>query len=121
MTDPRTVLIVDDDEGIRHALRLVFELGGYQVIGEARDGVEAVALGLRHQPTFVLLDYLMPRQSGEKTAEVLRTVSPGSRIVAFSAVLSEKPEWADAYLNKDRIGEVVPLLGELIGLEASGT
>jgi hypothetical protein len=48
-------------------------------------------------------------------------VSPGSRIVAFSAVLSETPEWADAYLNKDRIGEVVPLLGEMIGMEAAGS
>ncbi len=109
-----TVLIVDDDEEIRHVLRLLCENEGLEVIGEAANGVEAIPLALRNQPDFVILDYMLPRLDGEGAAEILRAVSPGSRIVAFSAILEIQPEWADAYLNKDRITELMPLLRSFI-------
>lgn len=109
-----TVLIADDDEEIRHVLRLLCETNGMRTVGEAANGVEAVALALRHQPRFVILDYMMPRLDGEGTAEILRSVSPDSKIVAFSALLEEEPEWADAFLNKARIGELMPLLQSFI-------
>jgi CheY-like chemotaxis protein len=105
-----TVLIVDDDEEIRHVLRLVCEADDLVVVGEAANGVEAIPLALKHQPDFVILDYRLPRLDGEGAAEILRAVTPESRIVAFSAVLQSQPEWADAYLNKDRIAELMPLL-----------
>jgi CheY-like chemotaxis protein len=109
-----TVLIVDDDEEIRHVLRLLFEGEGMKVIGEAQSGVEAVPLALKHQPDFVILDYMLPRLDGEGSAEILRAVVPGTKIVAFSAVLDTRPEWADAYLNKERIAELMPLLRSFI-------
>ncbi len=109
-----TVLIVDDDDEIRHVLRLLCENEGLEVIGEAANGVEAVPLALRHQPDFVILDYMLPRLDGEGAAEILRAVSPDSRIVAFSAILESQPEWADAYLNKDRITELMPLMRSFI-------
>lgn len=113
--DPtKTVLIVDDDEEIRHVLRLLCETEGLEVVGEAGNGVEAVPLALRHQPDFVILDYMLPRLDGEGAAEILRAVTPESRIVAFSAILDEQPEWADAYLNKERITELMPLLRSFI-------
>ena len=110
----KTVLIVDDDEEIRHVLRLLCERDGLQVVGEATNGVEAVPLALKHQPTFVILDYKLPRLDGAGAAEIMRTVTPESKIVAFSAILDRQPKWADAYLNKERIGDLVPLLGTLI-------
>jgi CheY-like chemotaxis protein len=106
----KTVLIVDDDEEIRHVLRLLCEADDLDVIGEAENGVDSIPLALKHQPDFVILDYMLPRLDGEGAAEILRAVTPASRIVAFSAVLDRKPEWADAYLNKDRIAELMPLL-----------
>ncbi len=109
-----TVLIVDDDEEIRHVLRLVCETNGLQVVGEAANGVEAVTLALRERPHFVILDYMMPRLDGEGTAELLRTITPESKIVAFSAMLDTRPEWADAFLNKERIAELAPLLQSFI-------
>jgi CheY-like chemotaxis protein len=119
----KTILLVDDDEDVRHALRLLFEFEGYEVVGEAGDGMEAVALARQLQPNFVVLDYLMPKMSGDKTAAVLRGISPESRIVAFSAVLDRKPEWADAFLNKERISEIAPLLAGMVemGTESDGT
>jgi CheY-like chemotaxis protein len=109
-----TVLLVDDDEEIRHVLRIMFELEGFEVVGEAGSGLEAVPLALKHQPDVVLLDYLMPGMNGEETARMMRTIAPDTRIVAFSAVLHEKPEWSDSYLNKERVSDVIPLLERLI-------
>ena len=113
-TRASTVLIVDDDEEIRHVLRILCEAEGLTVIGEAANGVEAVPLALRHQPDFVILDYMLPRLDGEGAAEILRTITPESRIVAFSAILEDQPSWADAYLNKERISELMPLLRTFI-------
>lgn len=113
MSDP-TVLLVDDDEDVRHALRLLFELDGFAVVGEAANGVEGATLVRRHQPDFVVLDQLMPRLGGGGTAAILRALAPTSKIVAFSAVLDRRPPWADAFLNKDRVSEVVPALRAMI-------
>ena len=110
----KTVLIVDDDEEIRHVLRILCETEGLDVIGEAANGVEAVRLALHHQPDFVILDYMLPRLDGEGAAEILRAITPDSKIVAFSAILDSRPDWADAYLNKDRITELMPLLRTFI-------
>lgn len=109
-----SVLIVDDDEEIRHVLRIMFELEGFEITGEAASGLEAIPLALKHQPDVVLLDYLMPGMNGEEVARMMRTIAPDARIVAFSAVLDEKPEWSDSYLNKERVSEVIPLLERLI-------
>jgi CheY-like chemotaxis protein len=110
----KTVLIVDDDEEIRHALRLLCEAEDLDVVGEAANGVEAVPLALNYQPDFVILDYMLPRLDGEGAAEILRAVIPGTKIVAFSAMRERQPKWADAYLNKDRIAELMPLLRTFI-------
>lgn len=110
----RTVLIVDDDEEIRHVLRMLCEMEGFEVVGEATNGVEAVPIALHHQPAFVILDYLMPRMNGDDAAKLLRTMAPDAKIVAFSAVLDQKPEWSDSFLNKERVSEVAPLLERLI-------
>ena len=110
----KTVLIVDDDEEIRHVLRLLCESEGLEVVGEASSGIEAVPLALKHQPGFVILDFMLPRLDGEGASEILRAVIPGTKIVAFSAILDRRPEWADAYLNKERISELMPLLRTFI-------
>ena len=110
----QTVLIVDDDEEIRHVLRMICEQAGLDVVGEASNGVEAVTFALQHHPDFAILDYRLPRLDGEGAAEILRAVTPTTKIVAFSALLEERPRWADAYLNKDRVAELMPLLQTFI-------
>lgn len=109
-----TVLIVDDDEEIRHVLRVLCETEGMAVVAEAANGVEAWALAERHNPEFVILDYMLPGLNGEGTAAMIREIAPESRIVAFSAILDKQPDWADAYLNKERITELMPLLRTFI-------
>ena len=87
---------------------------GFQVVGEAVNGVEAIPMALSTQPGVVILDYLMPRRRGDVTATLLRSIVPDAKIVAFSAVLDAKPAWSDSYLNKERISEIAPLLERLI-------
>ena len=110
----RSVLIVDDEVEIRHALRLLFETEGFTVVGEAADGNAAIDLATELEPSFIVLDYSMPGMKGSDAAVEIRKVVPESRIVAFSALLDSKPAWADAYLNKDRISEIAPLVERLM-------
>lgn len=108
------VLIVDDDEEVRHVLRIMCEMESYEVIGEAANGLDAISIAMTQTPDFVILDYLMPHLDGEGTATMLRAIAPEARIVAFSAVLDEKPDWCDSYLNKARLSEIAPLLDRLL-------
>ena len=108
------ILIVDDDAELRHALTLLFEFEGFTVLPEAANGLEAIALVRQYRPDVVVLDYLMPHLNGAEAAALIRTVARGVRIVAFSAVLDHEPQWADAFLNKDRIAEIAPLIDRLI-------
>lgn len=109
-----TVLLIDEDEEVRHALSLLFEMDGFSVVGEASNGADGVALARRHQPDFVVVDYVMPRLGGEGTARVVRALAPASKVVAFSAGLDHRPRWADAFLNGDRISAVFPALRAMI-------
>jgi YesN/AraC family two-component response regulator len=112
---PPKVLIVDDDADIRHTLRLLFEVESYEVVGEAGTGKDGLLMALTHRPDIVLLDYRMPGvMDGAATAKLIREANPDVKIVAFSGVLTEKPDWADAFLSKERISAVAPLLEQLL-------
>lgn len=99
-----TVLLVDDDEEIRHVLRMTLEDEGY-TIREATDGLTALDLLRRSdQPMVVLLDLMMPRLSG---AGVLG-------VVAAEPLLAER----HSFLLMTAMGRLLPrplimLLGAL--------
>ena len=116
-----TVLLVDDEPDVRQALRLVLEFEEFSIVAEAGDGLDAVRLAAEHQPNFVILDYYMPRMNGHKSAKLIREIAPDSCIVAFSAVLEEKPRWADAYLNKDLLTQIPIVLKELSSPRTAST
>lgn len=108
-----SVLIVDDSEEIRRLLRLLFESEDFEIVGEAISGVGVLPMVLKEHPDFVILDLRMPKLNGQQTAEAIRLSAPHTRIVAFSAFLSEQPPWADAFVDKDHISEVPSILREL--------
>ncbi len=75
------VLIADDSRAMRDALRaLVNELGS-EVVGEARNGVEALEIFGRLQPDLVLLDISMPIMGGFRAAVLLRLRRPSLSII----------------------------------------
>lgn len=112
--NPRSILIVDDDDDVRGALRLLLEDSAMPVVGEATNGIEAGYMAYRHQPTIVILDYVMPKLNGAETSYIVRFLAPHSRIIAFSTLLEARPSWADAYVSKDSIGEMVPLIETIL-------
>ena len=62
------VLIAEDETIIRLDLRGLLERAGHEVVGEARDGDEAVALAERARPELVMMDVKMPRLDGIEAA-----------------------------------------------------
>jgi YesN/AraC family two-component response regulator len=82
---PVKVLIVDDSRDLRDLLGLKVALwGGYQVVGLAADGEEAVELARSQQPDVVLLDLAMPRMDGLQALPLILEAVPGVRVVVLS-------------------------------------
>ena len=80
------VLLVDDEQPARDRLRqLLEELGSCEVIGEAANGEQALALAAREQPDVVLLDIRMPGMSGIETAHHLNAMSKPPAVVFTTA------------------------------------
>jgi signal transduction histidine kinase len=80
-----TVLVVDDDAGVRAVASKMLELSGFTVL-TANDGREAVNSYRLHQHEIraVLLDMLMPHLDGEGTLEELRRINPGVKVILSS-------------------------------------
>ncbi len=85
MTEPIHVLIADDHLVVREGLRLILETGeGFEVIGEAADGAEAVRVAGELQPDVVLMDLRMPGMDGLEAMEHLRAQWPAIAIVILT-------------------------------------
>ncbi len=85
MTDAVKVLIVDDSRDLRDLLGIKVEMwGGYQVVGLAADGEEAVELAQASQPDLVLLDLAMPKMDGLQALPLILEAVPGVRVVVLS-------------------------------------
>jgi DNA-binding response OmpR family regulator len=67
----KRILVVDDEPNIVALLRLYLEKEGFEVIA-ARDGDEALALHLRHDPDLVVLDLMLPKQDGFDVCREIR-------------------------------------------------
>jgi PAS domain S-box-containing protein len=82
---PRTVLVIDDEEGVRNVVRRVFERAGYKVL-LACDGIEGVErFRERHREIgAVVLDITMPRMGGEETFAELRRIRDDVRVLLAS-------------------------------------
>ena len=78
------ILIADDHALFRESLRALVEARGYDVVGEACDGQQAVELARQLQPELVLLDLSMPKLDGLGAARRLREEVPSARVVNHS-------------------------------------
>jgi DNA-binding NarL/FixJ family response regulator len=102
------VAIADDHAVVRQGLRTFLELqDGMDVVGEAADGEEAVALVERTAPDVLLLDLVMPRVDGLEAIARIRASAPATRILVLTSfaddrtVLPAVRAGAAGYLLKD--------------------
>ena len=121
----KRVLIVDDASFMRSMLREIFVEAGYDVVGEATHGVEAVQRYEELRPDLTTMDIVMPYKNGvEATREIVRT-HPQAVVVICSALGQEalvlealEAGAADFVVNPFRGEDVLAMARKVLGEEA---
>jgi DNA-binding NarL/FixJ family response regulator len=108
MTNPISILIADDHEVVRNGLRSYLETQpGFEVVGEATSGEEAIALVSELIPDVVLMDLIMPGLDGIETTRQIKKISPRTQVVVLTSyhedvhIFPALKAGATAYILKD--------------------
>ena len=111
---PLRILVAEDEAIIRLDLVEMLTDAGYQVVAEASNGVEAIALAKEHLPDIAILDVKMPELDGISAAEQIIEISPVLMLTAFSQrelVERARDAGAMAYVVKPfSISDLVPAI-----------
>ncbi len=83
------ILVADDASFMRQMIREIVESEGFEVCGEASDGIEAIDEFKRLQPDVVTMDIVMPRKSGIDAVRGIVAIDPGACVVMCSALGQE--------------------------------
>ena len=87
---PIRVLIVDDHSVVRQGLRMFLGTDPeLEIIGEARNGAEALRMAVELRPAVVLMDLLMPTMDGVSATAAIRREAPDTEVVALTSVLDD--------------------------------
>lgn len=106
-----TALIVDDHRAFRQATRLLLEGEGFDVAGEAADGVSAITAADALSPDVVVLDIQLPDMTGFEVARQLHSRGIVARIVLVSS--REATDYGDQIAASGAVGFISK--GELSG------
>jgi DNA-binding NarL/FixJ family response regulator len=90
------VLIAEDTDSVRFALRLAMEYLGHEVVGVASDGQEALEKYHCTQPEIVLMDVRMPRMDGLTCTSLLAKQDPNAKVVIVTAGRTSEHEAREA-------------------------
>jgi DNA-binding NarL/FixJ family response regulator len=108
MESRKQIFIVEDHRLFREGLKAMLSLDpGYEIIGEAEDGLEAVRLIRKAKPDLVLLDLSMPRMNGFSVLREVKAAMPEIKVLVLSIhesdqyVLQAFDARADGYAIKD--------------------
>ncbi len=112
------VLVAEDSHDLHLLMELAIERDDrLELIGQARNGAEAVALAARERPDVVVLDLDMPEMNGYEALPLIRQGSPNTKVLIWSSrVVPEAAEelGADAYCIKDdNIFAITEQIGKL--------
>ena len=114
------VLIADDAPDIRLLLKMYLTDSRLEVVGEATNGAEAVAMATSHQPDAVILDLAMPVMDGLEAIPLIKQASPGTKFVVLSGFDADRMAeralglGAETYLQKGvALGDIGQMLWNL--------
>ena len=119
-----TVFIVDDESTIRQGLKCIIEWDklGFEIIGEAANGKDALTFILQNNPDVVMLDIRIPKLSGLEVAEQARQKGYQGKIIILSGFSDFKyaqeaiRHGVEYYLTKpideDELTETIQTIGE---------
>ncbi|AKN30857.1 histidine kinase [Clostridium carboxidivorans P7] len=85
----KKVLIVDDAMFMRVALKTMLEKNGYEVVGEAENGADAISKYSILKPDIVTMDITMPKMDGVEALTEIKKQDPNCKIVMISALGQE--------------------------------
>ena len=79
------VMLADDDKGFREMLRDLLCDEGFEVVGEAADGAEAVEMAPKVSPDVVFMDLRMPQVNGIEATRMVKSLLPHAQVIILSA------------------------------------
>ena len=108
------ILIADDHAEARRGARALLEAHpGWEVCGEACDGMEAIEMAAALKPDIVILDLSMPKMSGVAAARVIRSTAPGLPVLLFSLYAGD-PQMSDGFRRAGFSGDLNKAAADLL-------
>ena len=107
------VLVVDDAAFMRLSIRTMLEKNDFEVVGEAKDGLEAVQKYRDLNPDVVTMDITMPKVTGVDALKVIMGYDPNAKVVMLSA-MGQESMVKEAVLNGAKSFIVKPFKEEYL-------
>jgi CheY-like chemotaxis protein len=106
-----SVLVVDDTDHVRRMLVEMLKLDGFDVVGAAVDGADAVVLAAEVDPDVIIMDLRMPDLDGIEATRRIKATRPEQVVILYTAYLDRSIE------DEARAAGVTICLGKIEGLQ----
>jgi response regulator NasT len=106
-----SVLVVDDTDHVRRMLVEMLKLDGFEVVGAAIDGADAVKLATESDPDVIVMDLRMPVVDGIEATRQIKATRPDQVVILYTAYLDRAIE------DEARAAGVTICLGKIEGIQ----